>query len=84
LRTINGGKLLAKLSLVCNLLFDASIWTEIIKNEFCFWNCSQQWLLDQQDLIRERQADLAVLSEEEYQKLFIFFSNCNVPKGLVT
>jgi len=42
-----------------------------------FWQSShcQQWLLDQQDLTRERQADLAILSEEEYQKLFIFFSN---------
>lgn len=37
---------------------------------------SQQWLLDKQDLVRERQHDIAVLTEEEYQKLFIFFSNC--------
>jgi hypothetical protein len=37
---------------------------------------SQQWLLDRQDLIRERQQDLVVLTEEEYQKIFIFFSNC--------
>ncbi|XP_034236755.1 cyclin-C [Thrips palmi] len=42
-----------------------------------FWQSShyQQWLLDKQDLIRERQHDLQILSEEEYQKLFIFFSN---------
>ncbi|KAK7598091.1 hypothetical protein V9T40_006326 [Parthenolecanium corni] len=42
-----------------------------------FWQSShyQQWILDKQDLIRERQQDLAVLSEEEYQKIFIFFSN---------
>ncbi|RLU25968.1 hypothetical protein DMN91_002131 [Ooceraea biroi] len=36
---------------------------------------SQQWLLDKQDLVRERQHDLSILSEEEYQKIFIFFSN---------
>jgi len=36
---------------------------------------SQQWLLDKQDLIRERQHDLLVLTEEEYQKIFIFFSS---------
>lgn len=43
-----------------------------------FWESShhQQWLLDRQDLIRERQQDLVVLTEEEYQKIFIFFSNC--------
>ncbi|KAG1666374.1 Cyclin-C [Nymphon striatum] len=35
----------------------------------------QQWLLDRQDLIRERQHDLQILNDEEYQKLFIFFSN---------
>lgn len=42
-----------------------------------FWQSShhQQWLLDKQDLIRERQHDLSVLTEEEYQKIFIFFSN---------
>lgn len=39
---------------------------------------SQQWLLDRQDLIRERQQDLVVLTEEEYQKIFIFFSNCKL------
>lgn len=37
---------------------------------------SQQWILDKQDLIRERQHDLAILAEEEYQKILIFFSNC--------
>lgn len=36
---------------------------------------SQQWLLDKQDLIRERQHDLQILTEEEYQKIFIFFAN---------
>lgn len=37
---------------------------------------SQQWILDKQDLIRERQLDLQVLSEDEYQKICIFFTNC--------
>ena len=32
---------------------------------------SQQWILDSQDLIRERQPDLEVLSEEEYAKIMI-------------
>lgn len=36
---------------------------------------SQQWLLDKQDLIRERQHDLAILAEDEYQKIFIFFAS---------
>ncbi|CAG9816275.1 unnamed protein product [Phaedon cochleariae] len=36
---------------------------------------NQQWLLDKQDLIRERQHDLAILQEDEYQKIFIFFSS---------
>lgn len=42
-----------------------------------FWQSShyQQWILDKQDLIRERQIDLAILTEDEYSKLFIFFSN---------
>lgn len=33
-------------------------------------------MLDKQDLIRERNHDLSILSDEEYQKIFIFFSNC--------
>lgn len=42
-----------------------------------FWQSSQyqQWLLDRQDLLRERHGDLQMLSEEEYQKLMIFFAN---------
>jgi len=42
-----------------------------------FWQSShyQQWLLDKQDLIRERQVDMQVLTEEEYQKIIIFFAN---------
>ncbi|KAL0274026.1 UNVERIFIED_CONTAM: hypothetical protein PYX00_006561 [Menopon gallinae] len=42
-----------------------------------FWQSShyQQWILDKQDLVRERHHDLQLLTEEEYQKIFIFFSN---------
>lgn len=42
-----------------------------------FWKSShyQQWLLDKQDLTRERQTDAAFLTEEEYTKIFIFFAN---------
>ncbi|KAL7293661.1 cyclin-C [Trichogramma pretiosum] len=42
-----------------------------------FWHSShhQQWLLDKQDLVRERQHDLSILTEEEYQKILIFFAN---------
>ena len=37
---------------------------------------SQQWVLDKQDILRERQVDLKVLTEEEYQKIMIFYANC--------
>lgn len=42
-----------------------------------FWQSShyQQWLLDKQDLTRERQNDLKILGEEELQKVMIFFAN---------
>jgi len=42
-----------------------------------FWKSShyQQWILDKQDLIRERQIDLQFLTEDEYTKVFIFFAN---------
>lgn len=42
-----------------------------------FWQSSHnsQWILDKQDLLRERQHDLQILNEEEYQKIFIFFAN---------
>lgn len=36
---------------------------------------SLQWVLDKQDLMKERQKDLKFLSEEEYWKLQIFFAN---------
>jgi hypothetical protein len=39
----------------------------------CF---SQQWMFDKQDLLRERQQDLKILTEEEYSKVMIFFANC--------
>jgi len=45
-------------------------------NKIVFY--SQQWILDKQDLVRERQLDLQILSEEEYQKIGIFFSNCKL------
>ncbi|XP_025754724.1 cyclin-C isoform X1 [Oreochromis niloticus] len=34
-----------------------------------------QWVLDKQDLMKERQKDLKFLTEEEYWKLQIFFAN---------
>uniref|UniRef100_A0A4W4HRR5 Cyclin-C n=1 Tax=Electrophorus electricus TaxID=8005 RepID=A0A4W4HRR5_ELEEL len=37
------------------------------------WNL--QWVLDKQDLLKERQKDLKFLTEEEYWKLQIFFAN---------
>ena len=42
-----------------------------------FWESShyQQWLLERHDLMKHRQADLKVISEEEYQKVMIFFAN---------
>lgn len=42
-----------------------------------FWQSSHcaQWILDKVDLARERAADLAVLTEEEYQKIFIFYAS---------
>lgn len=42
-----------------------------------FWKSShfQQWILDKQDLVRERQEDLKHLTEEEYMKVQIFFCN---------
>lgn len=42
-----------------------------------YWQSShyQQWLLDRQDLLRERHNDLTILSEEGYQKLMIFYAD---------
>jgi cyclin C len=42
-----------------------------------FWQSShyQQWILDPDDLLRERHEDLSVLTPEEYQKIIIFFAN---------
>ncbi|KAK7807725.1 hypothetical protein U0070_009306 [Myodes glareolus] len=39
------------------------------------YETSLQWILDKQDLLKERQKDLKFLSEEEYWKLQIFFTN---------
>ncbi|VDP02626.1 unnamed protein product [Soboliphyme baturini] len=35
----------------------------------------QQWILDRQEILYERAADLRIFSEEEYQKIGIFFTN---------
>ena len=42
-----------------------------------FWHSSHynQWLLNRQDLYRERKSDLELLGEEDYQKVTIFFAN---------
>ena len=42
-----------------------------------FWQSSHcsQWILEKVDLLRERHADLTVLSDEEYQKIIIFFAS---------
>lgn len=40
-----------------------------------FPSFSLQWILDKQDLLKERQKDLKFLTEEEYWKLQIFFTN---------
>jgi len=41
-----------------------------------FWQSSHcaQWLLDKVDLARERAGDIQILSEDEYQKIIIFFA----------
>ncbi|KAM7060995.1 cyclin-C isoform 1-T1 [Acridotheres tristis] len=46
-----------------------------------FWQSSHylQWILDKQDLLKERQKDLKFLTEEEYWKLQIFFTNAVWP-----
>lgn len=42
-----------------------------------YWQSShyQQWLLDRQDLLRERHNDLLILNEEQYQKLMILYAD---------
>ena len=49
-----------------------------------FWQSSHcaQWILDKSDLLRERHADLQVLTEEEYQKIIIFYANFIQVKNL--
>jgi len=41
-----------------------------------FWQSSHcaQWLLERVDLARERHSDLQVISEDDYQKIIIFFA----------
>jgi hypothetical protein len=55
----------------------------LYRGELCsmagnFWQRSHylQWILDKQDLLKERQKELKFLSEEEYWKLQIFFYKC--------
>ena len=42
-----------------------------------FWKSSHhdQWILEKTDLLRERHADLQVITEDEYQKVIIFFAS---------
>ena len=42
-----------------------------------FWESSHcaQWVLDKADVAKERAADLQVLTDEEYQKVFIFYAS---------
>ena len=42
-----------------------------------FWQSSHnaQWILTKTDLLRERNSDLQCLTEDEYQKIIIFFAN---------
>ena len=41
----------------------------------CLSFTSLQWVLDKQDLMKERQKDIKFMSEEDYWKLQIFFAN---------
>ncbi|XP_022101920.1 cyclin-C-like [Acanthaster planci] len=47
-----------------------------------FWQSSHcnQWILDPQILMRDRQKDLMSISEEEYQKVMIFY--CNIMQAI--
>lgn len=42
-----------------------------------FWQSSHylQWIVDRQDVLKERQEDLKVISADDYQKILIFFAN---------
>jgi cyclin C len=42
-----------------------------------FWQSSHcsQWILERVDLLRERHTDLTVLTDDEYQKIIIFFAS---------
>ncbi|CAI9570176.1 unnamed protein product, partial [Staurois parvus] len=65
----DGGEFLAELSLILH-----RVPTFL---ELGMYSISQnlQWILDKQDLLKERQKDLKFLTEEEYWKLQIFFTN---------
>jgi cyclin C len=49
-----------------------------------FWQSShfQQWLFDRQQLLLDREADLKILTEDEYQKLMIFFAGVITDIGI--
>lgn len=68
--------IMGEVTLKKKTLFDCNFACKYKANYQFLYFFSQQWLLDKQDLIRERQHDLAILTEEEYQKIFIFFANC--------
>ncbi|VDL66616.1 unnamed protein product [Nippostrongylus brasiliensis] len=42
-----------------------------------FWQSSHydQWIFEKQELLRMRSEDLKIYTEEEYQKLMIFWAN---------
>ena len=46
-----------------------------IPSVFVLFLCSNQWILDPQILMRDRQKDLTILTEEEYQRVMIFYCN---------
>ncbi|KAK2726162.1 hypothetical protein QYM36_000572 [Artemia franciscana] len=48
-----------------------------------YWQSShyQQWLVDKQDLVRDRNHDLSIISDEEYQKIMIFYANLKSKYG---
>ena len=43
-----------------------------------FWESSHcnQWILDRHEILRYRADDFKIFTEEEYQKIQIFFANC--------
>lgn len=56
-------------------VFSVTYLVDFLCMSYIFASSSLQWILDKQDLLKERQKDLKFLSEEEYWKLQIFFTN---------